>query len=106
MPAFEIRLITSAASQLVHLERRVRARIVTRLERLADEPRPPGSTKLSPQDFRRIRVGHYRIIYRIEDEAHLVVVLVIGHGGQAYGNLDRLDPDRIGESLARWRGRA
>jgi mRNA interferase RelE/StbE len=42
---------------------------------LAFDPRPPGSTKLAASDFRRLRVGDLRVVYLVEDEERLVVVL-------------------------------
>ena len=41
----------------------------------AIEPRPPGSVKLRGSDFWRIRVGTLRLVYLIDDERRLVVVL-------------------------------
>ena len=60
-------------------------RILSRVKGLADEPRPVGSQKLSGQPDRyRIRQGNYRIIYSIEDEQLVVVVVKVGHRGQVY----------------------
>jgi mRNA interferase RelE/StbE len=42
---------------------------------LALEPRPPGVTKLDGSDFWRIRIGDLRVIYAIDDDERLVVVL-------------------------------
>ncbi len=41
-------------------------RVLARLRALADDPRPPGSQKLSG-DIYRVRVGSYRIIYLVDD---------------------------------------
>jgi hypothetical protein len=46
---------------------------------LADNPRPPGSVKLTGQDAYRVRVGDYRIIYTVHDEQLLVLVIDVGH---------------------------
>ncbi len=32
----------------------------------------------------RIRVGDYRIVYRVDDEAREVVILAVGHRGSVY----------------------
>ncbi|HET9457293.1 MAG TPA: type II toxin-antitoxin system RelE/ParE family toxin [Candidatus Limnocylindrales bacterium] len=42
---------------------------------LAIDPRPPGATKLAGTDFWRLRVGDLRVVYLIEDDARVVVVL-------------------------------
>jgi len=55
------------------------------IEALAVTPRPPGAIQLAGGDGElRIRVGDYRIIYDIEDDALVVLVLRIGHRGDVY----------------------
>ena len=39
---------------------------------------------LRGRDGFRIRVGNYRIIYTIEDDRLLVVVVTLGHRGDVY----------------------
>jgi mRNA interferase RelE/StbE len=51
-----------------------RRRIVDRIWKLAENPRPPGCEKLSGQDKYRIRQGRYRIVYSIEDQDLMVYV--------------------------------
>jgi mRNA interferase RelE/StbE len=46
---------------------------------LAANPRPPGAKKLQTRDAHRVRVGDYRIIYTIEDDVLLIVVIALGH---------------------------
>ena len=38
-------------------------------DRLADEPRPPGSFPYGSPDVRRLRVGRYRVLYEITGDA-------------------------------------
>ena len=60
-------------------------RILSRVKGLANSPRPEGSQKLSGQPDRyRIRQGNYRIIYSIEDERLVVVVVKVGHRREVY----------------------
>jgi mRNA interferase RelE/StbE len=49
-----------------------------------NDPRPPGSEKLSGQERYRIRKGLYRIIYEINDDVLMVVVVKVGHRKEAY----------------------
>jgi len=49
------------------------------MEALRDDPRPPGCVKLSGLDFYRVRQGDYRIIYEIEDQRLIVIVVKVGH---------------------------
>ena len=51
---------------------------------LRDEPRPPGSEKLSGDEKYRIRQGAYRILYSIDDAAIVVEVVKVGHRRDVY----------------------
>lgn len=51
---------------------------------LAENPRPPGSIKLTGREGWRMRVGNYRVIYEIDDEQSVVTVLHIGHRCDVY----------------------
>jgi mRNA interferase RelE/StbE len=56
-----------------------------RLEHLASVPRPPRCKKLKGGDHEwRIRVGDYRIVYVIDDEARTVDVTRIAHRRDVY----------------------
>jgi mRNA interferase RelE/StbE len=57
---------------------------VVKLQALASEPRPPGSTKLSGSEQYRIRQGDWRAVYEIDDEKKTVVVVKIGHRREVY----------------------
>jgi mRNA interferase RelE/StbE len=54
------------------------------IESLAQNPRPQGCRKLTGQELWRIRVGSYRIVYQIEDDRLLVLVIKIGHRKDIY----------------------
>jgi len=51
---------------------------------LAVNPRPTGCRKLKGEDAWRIRVGNYRVIYEIDDEQVIVVVITVGHRKNVY----------------------
>lgn len=60
-------------------------RIVPRLEQLATEPRPPGCKKLRGGDKEwRVRIGDYRVVYEIDDDARAVDVTRIAHRSEVY----------------------
>jgi mRNA interferase RelE/StbE len=61
-----------------------RKRIIDRLLKLAENPRPPGCEKLSGQNKYRVRQGRYRILYVIEDDKLLVYVVKVGHRKDVY----------------------
>ena len=60
------------------------ARILERIETLADDPRPVGSEKLSGQERFRVRQGVYRIVYEIQDAELVIIVVKVGHRRDVY----------------------
>ncbi|OYD95825.1 type II toxin-antitoxin system mRNA interferase toxin, RelE/StbE family [Nostoc sp. 'Peltigera membranacea cyanobiont' 210A] len=64
---------------------KVRIRIQTKIDDLADNPRPNGVVKLEDSDNAyRIRVGSYRVIYDIFDDVLIVSVVKVGHRKEVY----------------------
>jgi mRNA interferase RelE/StbE len=59
-------------------------KILSRIKSLADDPRPPGSEKLTGRNRYRLRQGRYRIVYAVEDEARTVTVVKVGHRKDIY----------------------
>jgi mRNA interferase RelE/StbE len=84
--SYSVLIKTSAAKELEAVEpRALRARIVSRIQGLARAPRPPGSQKLTGESERyRVRQGAYRIVYSVDDEQRIVVVVKIGHRREVY----------------------
>ena len=53
--------------------------------RLGDEPFPKGSRKLTGyHDVYRLRVGRYRILYSVEEDVLVVIILKVGHRRDVY----------------------
>ena len=70
----------SADRELARLSGKLTARVFSRLESLAFDPRLPGCKKLKGGDNEwRLRIGDYRAVYTIDDSNHLVVVTRIRH---------------------------
>ena len=86
MAKYSVRLKASAAKEIENIEpKKLRRKIVRRIERLSDEPRPPGCEKLAGHSDRyRIRQSHYRIVYSIADDVLIVIVVKIGHRSTVY----------------------
>ena len=60
-------------------------RFVQAMRVLVENPRPQGCVKLAGEEsLYRIRVGEYRIIYQIQDEVLLVLIISIGHRREVY----------------------
>jgi mRNA interferase RelE/StbE len=56
-----------------------RARIEGAIALLGQDPRPPKAIALSGRPVNRLRVGHYRIIYTVQYDVLLVVVVNVRH---------------------------
>jgi mRNA interferase RelE/StbE len=66
---YAIQIKPSARRELENLSDRLIARLMPKIERLADDPRPPGCRKLRGyKDLWRVRVGDYRVVYIIDDD--------------------------------------
>ena len=85
---YRIEFSLKAEREFKKLPRPVQVRLKTHIDVLAEEPLPPGAEKLSGE-YRlfRVRVGDYRIIYAIEDEVLLVLVVKVGHRRDVYRGL-------------------
>lgn len=88
MASYELLIVRSAEREIEGLPPHVRRLLVERLRRLADQPRPPGSEKLSGSDAHRIRQGAYRAVYRIDDARRIVTVLRAAHRSDVYRRQD------------------
>ncbi|WP_333817550.1 type II toxin-antitoxin system RelE family toxin [Tabrizicola sp.] len=56
------------------------------IEKLAENPRPPGCLKLVGEVNQwRVRVGDWRVVYVIEDGRLVVLVVRVAPRGGAYG---------------------
>jgi len=65
-------------------QKKERQRIIRRIGLLAKDPHPSGSKKLSGHDKFRVRQGSYRIVYSIENNELIVVVVKMGHRKDVY----------------------
>lgn len=84
MTPYRVELRPAAVRALRRVDAQHRARIHGAIELLAVDPRPPSSRPLRGRDGYRVRVGDYRIIYTIEDDVLLVVVVTLGHRRDVY----------------------
>jgi mRNA interferase RelE/StbE len=73
-----------AQKQILRLDRKVIPIIKSAIAGLADNPRPQGYKKLKGEDAYRIRVGDYRVIYEIDDDRIIIVVVSVGHRKDIY----------------------
>jgi mRNA interferase RelE/StbE len=59
-------------------------RILEKFESLAEDPRGPGCLKLSGQNLYRVRLGSYRIVYEIDDDILVILVVKVAHRSKVY----------------------
>jgi len=75
----------SAQRELDALDDAVFKRIDRKILGLADNPRFPGCKKLRGyKDQWRIRVGDWRVVYLIDDQAKLVTITRVAHRREVY----------------------
>jgi mRNA interferase RelE/StbE len=84
MAKYKITIKKSAAKELEDIPKKDLHKIVRRIQRLDQNPRPHGSQKLSAKEQYRIRQGDYRIVYSIDDASLVVDVVKIGHRREIY----------------------
>lgn len=84
MIKFEIRFKESVAKDLRQLPVKDIKRILRRIDTFIEEPRPTGCEKLSAKERYRVRQGDYRIIYKINNEEHVIIVVKVGHRREVY----------------------
>ena len=82
---YTIEFTNSARRELETLPSQVRQRIAAKIDALGDNPFPPDVKNLKgePAHF-RVRVGDYRIIYRVHGDVLVIVIVRVAHRREAY----------------------
>jgi mRNA interferase RelE/StbE len=84
--AYAIEIARPAQRQLKKLDAPIRRKVSRRIDGLATDPRPSGVVKLtnfSPPIY-RVREGHYRVLFTIDDDKLIVLVVRVAHRSDAY----------------------
>jgi len=82
--SYSVSILPRAQKELGQVESPTFERVCDAIRALGSGPRPPGCRKLVNREGWRIRVGDYRVIYGIDDTAHAVLVLHVGHRRDIY----------------------
>jgi len=82
--AYGVEITKQAGKEWKDLPATPQKRIGEAMRSLGDDPKPPGSKKLTNRDEWRIRVGDYRILYRIKASEELITVVHVAHRKDAY----------------------
>ena len=85
MDEYRVIFKRSADKSLRTLPVSVQRRIAIAADALGSNPRPLGCSKLKGEDdLWRIRVGQYRVVYTIQDDALIVLVVRVAHRKDIY----------------------
>jgi mRNA interferase RelE/StbE len=84
-PLYTVEFSERAAKSLDKLPAKIFDRVSKAADELEINPRPNGCKKLEGKiDTYRIRVGDYRIVYRVEDKKLFVLVIDVDHRSRVY----------------------
>jgi mRNA interferase RelE/StbE len=83
--SYSIVVPKSVQKQLDKLPEQVYQRILKKIRLLADDPRPDGALKLKGMEAEyRIRIGDYRLRYKIDDNNQVVILGRCQHRKNVY----------------------
>lgn len=86
--SYTVELKKSAAKALKKLPKSAQKRIVEKLSSFEKALPPEEETKMKGNNpFHRVRVGDYRIVYEIENDILVILVIKIGHRKDIYKRL-------------------
>jgi mRNA interferase RelE/StbE len=81
---YKISIRRKAQKQLAKIPASDYKKIKQAILDLTQDPRPSGSKKLKGRQGWRIRQGNYRVIYEIQDDQLIVIVLDVGNRKDIY----------------------
>jgi mRNA interferase RelE/StbE len=84
MVGFEILFKESVWKDLKKVPKNHLKRILSRIEKLKDNPRPNGCEKLTGQELYRVRQGKYRIVSSIQDNELTIWIIKVVHRSSVY----------------------
>lgn len=80
-----IEFVRSAAKSYRQLDPVLQRRVERELSRLSEAPRHAGVIRLQANDeLYRVRIGDLRLIFSVEDDMLLVLIVKIGQRGSIY----------------------
>lgn len=81
---YKIKIIPNAQKDLDKLQNKTFNTIKNEIINLSKTPRPYGVLKLTKEEGYRIRIGDYRVLYRIDDKLKEIFIYRIKHRKEAY----------------------
>ena len=88
MAPYRIEFALSAYRAFARLDPHIRRRLAPHIDALGTDPRPAGARRLvSDDELFRIRVGAYRVVYRVKADVLVVLAMKLGHRRDVYRDL-------------------
>jgi mRNA interferase RelE/StbE len=84
--AYEVKWRDEARKVFLRLDKAIQKRVQRVVDRLAENPRPGQATRLvsDPRTW-RVRSGDWRILYEIQDDQLVILLLDLQHRSKDYG---------------------
>ena len=84
-PKYRVRFESGVEKQIRKLDPQNQRRILLSIGLLADNPIPPKAVQLVGEaELWRVRVGDFRIVYTVQKEELIVLVVRVGHRREVY----------------------
>lgn len=81
---YSLQIKRSAVKALNALPKTDRARVIAAIDRLCESPASGSALKGEFEGLRRLRVGRFRIVYELQQQALIILVVRIGHRKDVY----------------------
>ncbi|MGL4348042.1 MAG: type II toxin-antitoxin system RelE family toxin [Chlamydiales bacterium] len=84
---YNIQIPRKIAKKLLRFPKKDQEKIVEKIDLLKENPKPDGYKKLSGHNdplLYRIRVGDYRIVYTVEEDCLIILIVEVGHRKDIY----------------------
>ena len=82
---YDLEFTSSALREFRALDSQIQARVLRKIIGLQSNPFPSGNKKLQGMPgHHRIRVGDYRIVYRVNGDRLVIVIVRVGHRREIY----------------------
>ncbi|MBD1399617.1 type II toxin-antitoxin system mRNA interferase toxin, RelE/StbE family [Pelovirga terrestris] len=81
---YSVQIKKSALKEIQSLPKAERIRVIESIDRLVDTPHIGKALKGDLSGLRRIRAGNYRVVYEINDNQLVILVLRAAHRKDSY----------------------
>jgi mRNA interferase RelE/StbE len=82
--SYSLLILPRAQKELANLPAQQLSVAEFKIVALRENPRPAGCKKLADRQGWRIRLGDYRVIYKIDDAKKTVTIVNVGHRREVY----------------------